>query len=301
MKKWLVVLFGMFMSVCAFAYDDNNTVYIGFETGSYKYEEPHMEQTMSLKGRKVCASFEWVGRKILEWTGLSDSSDNSFATFEARYMTGDTDYKGYLQRLEVVGGEMHINYIPFQMNNVPDYYVEGRITVGQSYNFMDVGEIWPYVGFGYRRLSNDTSKIDSATGYKRVSQYWYIPIGFRLMKESHSGFKISFIGEFDWFIYGEQASRLGPFLPPELETNYIYNNQRRGWGARFGAKVEVPMSKHFGIFVEPYFRMWKIQNSGGASTEVHQVGNELYWWYNRYIVEPFNVTKELGIKAGFYF
>ncbi|MBO7605100.1 MAG: hypothetical protein J6S61_01355 [Elusimicrobiaceae bacterium] len=292
------------MSVSGFAYDENNNVYIGFETGSYKYEEPHMEYPISFKGHKVGASFEWVGRRILEVTGLKDSGDNSFATFEARYMTGDVKYKGYLQEIEMIGGAIHTNYTPIQMNDVPDYYIEGRVTLGQTYNFKDVCEIWPYIGFGYRRLSNKTEKVDAENGYKRVSQYWYIPIGFRLVKGSDGGFKISFISEFDWLIHGEQASQIGNVVEqmfPEVETNYVYNYQRRGWGARFSVKLEAPVTKHAGIFVEPYFRMWKIQNSSWGEGDVHTYEGYYEYWYNIPFKEPFNVTKELGIRAGIYF
>ena len=171
MKKWLVLLLVLFMSVSGFAYNENNSIYIGFETGTYKYEEPHMEHSMSIKGHKVGASLEWIGKKILETSGLKDSGDNSFATFELRYITGDLNYKGYLQHMEEDPTHTYpyiITYVPFQMNNVPDWYIEGRITLGQTYNFMDIGEFWPYIGFGYRRLENNNEKVDPELGYKMI-------------------------------------------------------------------------------------------------------------------------------------
>ncbi len=308
MKKLCAVFLLVFLSLGVFAYDDNNSIYVGFETESYKYEEPHMDHTMSLKGRKIGASLEWIGKRFLESAGLMDEGDRTFATFEARFMTGDTQYNGYLQSIgpDPSGVQPYIvTYTPFQVNNVPDWYLEGRITLGQTYNFMDVGEIWPYIGFGYRRLVNNMEKEDPNAGYKRTSQYYYIPIGFRLKRDFDSGFKISLISEFDLLIHGEQTSHLGDIIAqmyPGVETNNVYNYQRRGWGARFSLKVEVPVSARTGLFVEPYFRMWKIQNSGLGESDVIYMGGGVYmYWYNMPFIEPFNVTKELGIKAGFYF
>ncbi|MBO4707421.1 MAG: hypothetical protein J5594_02540 [Elusimicrobiaceae bacterium] len=302
MKKLFVLVLMLFVSVGVFADTKNNSLYIGVEAGSYKYEEPHMDYPISDKGDKIGVSLEWVGRSILEASGLVDSEDNSFATFEARYVTGKTDYKGYVAYFNPEGGIDHAD--PVEVKGVEDWYLEGRITVGQVYNFMDIGEFWPYIGFGYRRLVNNTEKNDSEAGYKRISQYFYVPIGFRLGRNFDSGFKIYLIGEFDWLIHGEQASHIGDLISqmyPGVETNYVYNYQRKGWGARVSVKAEVPITQQTGIFVEPYFRMWKIQNSGLGEGDVNTYDDHYEYWYNIPFIEPFNVTKEVGIKAGFYF
>lgn len=308
MKRFSLFFTMLLLSLSSFAYNDNNSIYIGFETESYSYKEPHMDHSMSLKGHKVGASIEWIGKRFLESAGLMDEGDRTFATFEARFMTGDTQYNGYLQSIgpDPSGVQPYIvTYTPFQVNNVPDWYLEGRVTLGRAYDFMDIGEIWPYIGFGYRRLVNNMEKVDPDSGYKRISQYYYIPIGFSLRRDFDSGFKISLTSEFDWLIHGEQASHLGDIIAqmyPGVETNYVYNNQRKGWGARFSLKVDVPVSQRTGIFVEPYFRMWKIQNSGlGESDAIHLSGGGYMYWYNMPFIEPFNVTRELGIKAGIYF
>ena len=280
MKKLSVFLLLCFVSLSVFAYSENNKVYFGIEGGTYSYREPHMDLPISLKGNKIGASIEWVGRHILESNGWSDSQDKSFATFELRYMTGKVDYNGYLW-----SGEPH------KSKGEEDWYIESRMTLGQTYQFMDVGEIWPYFGFGFRYLVNNGEKVDPSA-YKRISKYCYIPIGFRLIKDSESGIKLALITEFDWLIFGEQKSRLF------TDGSYVTNDQKKGWGARISLKAEFPTTKKVGIFVEPYFRMWKIQNSDWYYVYVW----DGYGWQEiPFGREPFNVTKEFGIKAGIYF
>ena len=168
----------------------------------------------------------------------------------------------------------------------------------------DVVDFCPYLGFGYRYLVNDGSKVDEAA-YKRVSQYYYMPIGTKISKSFSSGFSITLTGEFDWLIAGEQSSRIGDLIYQmsggEVETDYVHNYQRKGWGARFGLKVDIPITKKIGLFVEPYYRMWKIQNSGWGESDTTHSGSTYWYWYDLPFTEPFNTTRERGIRAGIYF
>lgn len=288
MKKLFLFVLMMSVSLGVFAYNENNKVYLGIESGTYKYREPHLDYPISDKGDKLGVSVEWVGRHILAASGLSDESDKSFATFELRYITGKVDYTGFL-----MDGTPHVT------KGEKDWYIEGRITLGEVYDLGGNFEIWPYLGFGYRYLVNDGSKVDPAA-YKRISKYMYVPIGAKLSKSFSNGVSFTLTGEFDWFLSGEQASALGHLIP-EIESRYIYNSQNRGVGCRFGLKAEVPLSKKLGFFVEPYYRFWKIQNSELGTSDVHVSGNTQWWYYNIPLYEPFNTTREAGIRAGIYF
>jgi len=279
MKKLSVFLFLCFVSLSVFAYNENNKVYFGIEGGTYSYREPHMEYPIHLStNKKIGASIEWTSRNILSLSSFDDEDDKSFTNFELRYITGKTDYDGFL-----------MDGTPHYTKGEKDWYWEGRITLGRTYALGDdFLELWPYLGFGYRYLVNDGSKVDS-TSYKRISKYVYIPIGTKIKKTLSNNITLTFTGEFDWFITGKQTSK--------LEGIDIVNDQKKGWGARFGIKAEAPLSKKIGVFVEPYYRIWKIQNSNTFSV-YEWTGSG---WIEHKFLEPFNTTKEAGIKAGFYF
>ena len=288
MKKLLLFTFILFLSVVSFASEYNNRTYLGIEGGYYSYREPHMEYPIRIHtDDKIGVSLEFISRGVFAMVGFNEEDDKSFAAIDLRYVTGKTDYDGYLW-----------NGDPHYAKGEKDWYGEGRITFGEVWDLGGVVEFWPYLGFGYRYLVNDGSKVDSSS-YKRVSQYYYMPIGTKIYK-SFGGFAISLTGEFDWLLYGEQASKLGNIIP-ELESDYLYNSQTKGFGARFGVKVEIPLTQKVGLFIEPYYRMWKIQNSRLATSEVTQSGNTYHWWYGIPIIEPFNTTRERGIRAGIYF
>jgi len=275
MKKLFLLIAVLCISVSAFA-SEANRIYLAFEGGNYSYREPHMDTPIHIYGHKIGASLEWVGRSILSATGLKEADDNSFATFELRYMNGKTNYDGFLSTTPPTTHET---------TGEIDWYAEGRITFGQTYDIGHQFELWPYMGFGYRYLVNDGTNVDDAS-YKRVSQYWYVPIGVKLGKKFNDKFSLTLAGEFDWLMVGQQSSDIST-------EGYVDNCQPEGWGVRFGLKAEIQMSESIGFFLEPYYRMWKIQNS----TNEYLLGPG----YIIAVWEPFNVTKEAGIRAGFYF
>ena len=276
MKKLFFAVLVLFVSLSAFA-SDTNKLYFGIEGGTYSYREPHMDTPIHDYGNKIGASFEWVGRSILSQSGLMEEEDNSFATFELRYLNGKVDYDGFLSTTPPT---------PYKTSGEIDWYIEGRITFGETYDLGRQFELWPYLGFGYRYLVNDGTNV-SSSAYKRVSQYWYIPVGAKVSKTLNNGLVLTLTGEFDWLMVGKQSS--------DLSTDgYVDNCQPEGWGIRFGIKAEAPVSKKIGVFVEPYYLMWKIQNS--TNEYLLAPGPSIISLH-----EPFNITKEAGIRAGIYF
>lgn len=286
MKKLFLAVSMLCISLSAFAYNDANRIYLGVEGGTYVYREPHMEYPIKISGNKIGASLEWVGRSILAQSGLKEDDDNSFATFEFRYITGKTDYDGFL-----------MDGTPAKSSGEQDYYWEARLTFGGTYDLGGQFELWPYLGLGYRYLVNDGTNVDPEHSYRRVSKYVYMPIGAKFSKTFQSGIILTLSGEFDWFLAGEQESKLLTIL-----DGNIYNQQQEGWGLRFGLKAEVPVTQKIGVFVEPYYRMWKIQTSQMGESETYFDPSDGHYYYIPVNgVEPFNITKEAGIRAGIYF
>ena len=289
MKKLFLAVLMLSVAASAFA-SEANRIYLGIEAGDYSYREPHMQYPIHDYGTKIGASLEWVGRSILAQSGLVEEGDNSFATFEFRYITGKVDYDGYL-----------MSGTPYKVDGEDDYYFEGRLTFGATYDIGNKFELWPYLGFGYRYLVNDGTNVSDAA-YRRISKYWYIPVGAKIRKEVTEKFSLTLTGEFDWFQGGEQASDLIPAAAALGLDSYVYNYQSEGWGIRFGLKAETAVNQNFGIFLEPYYRMWKIQNSNSGVTEsLPNSGMSGAPGIPVGGIEPFNITREAGIRAGFYF
>lgn len=289
MKKLFLLVSMLCISLSAFAYNDANRIYLGIEGGTYSYREPHMDGPIHISGNKIGATFEWVGKSILAQSGLVEEDDNSFATFDFRYITGKTDYDGWLQ--DSYG---HI-VSSHSASGEQDYYWEARLTFGASYDLGGQFELWPYLGLGYRYLVNDGTNVDPEYSYRRISKYVYMPIGVKLSKTFQSGVILTLSGEFDWLLAGEQESDLTKLTGDDRW--YMYNQQKEGWGLRFGLKAEVPVTQKIGVFVEPYYRMWKIQNSDLGESATYPG----YYYYELGGIEPFNITKEAGIRAGIYF
>lgn len=289
MKKWMAVLSVVFLTSPLFALQDGNgKLEIAYETEGYVYREPHMDYPIKISGRKQGASLTYTRNNLLSAVGMGE--DGSFGTLELRYLTGDVDYNGFLW-----------DGTPATSNNEHDYYYEGRLFVGKHMAMGEYFTLSPYFGLGYRYLCNHAEK--SAGGYKRESTYFYMPIGAGLTFHPGDGWSATLSGEFDWMINGNQRSQMsdvGNFDPPYQDWHYkdVTNDQEKGFGLRAGFKVEKDFGG-FGLFAEPFYRFWKIQNSevepllATNGSETAYTGSGL--------VEPFNITREYGVKIGVTF
>lgn len=280
MKKIIFLCFALFLAVSAFAQEKKNTFYLAFEKGYYSYREPHMRYPISIKGDKMGASFEWLRSDVIPENVKQIWS--SFSAFELRFMSGTPTYDGWLY------DPMTEIATPVSSTDKEDYYLEARILFGKKYFLSENISSGLYLGVGYRMLYNNS---DMEGAYKRISQYAYVPLGLKLSTDIGT-WKLSLNGEFDWFLFGEQRSGL-------LENDgYVVNKQNQGYGLRGSLRIEKNLTTNFGLFVEPYYRMWKIQNSDETIVSGYDP-IEGYWAVS--CVEPFNVTKEAGIKVGITF
>lgn len=254
MRRLWVVLGLILISLPGLALQGRQSkVEIAYEGEGYSYREPHMDLPISLKGQHHGASIKYTQ------TGIGGAS-YSFGEVEGRFLTGKTDYDGYL-----------MNGTPSTADDITNWYIELRGLYGLQ--FGNTVRFAPYLGVAYRFLSNNMD--EDAYGYRRESTYYYMPIGFYLSTGAENGFSVTLNGEFDWLIYGNQYSGIGYGLN---------HTQDKGIGLRGGIKVEQNFGA-IGLFIEPFYRFWKIQNSDVVSG----------------YIEPFNISREYGTKIGLTF
>ncbi len=282
MKKSLFVLFAVLLSVPAFASEEAKRHWfeVSYENADYTYREPHMANTMSLKGRLQGVNAKYTYQGVL--SDVLKDADSSFLTLDFRYMGGSVDYDGYMQS---GAGDAY----PISHSDIGDYYLEGRLLLGQVFEATDSLSFWPYFGLGYRFLKDHLDKFEG--GYQRESTYIYMPLGLDVKYEFAPTWTIGLGGEFDWLIKGRQMSRMSDVHPLYDDTS---NRQTQGYGLRFSARLQKDF-EYFGIFAEPFWRYWHIQNSDEEPLTVLGLPTGMG------LVEPFNTTKEYGLKVGLVF
>ena len=236
---------------------------IGPEVYSFKYEEPDIEEEGIFYGVR----FGYTVHDMVPASPKEPPSERGmmFRT-EGRVAFGQVDYDGAL-----MGGT------PYKINNIDDFSFEGRFLLGAD---MLHGEILStiYSGIGYRYLNDDLSFDPS--GYERVSNYFYVPVGYQLDSCRKAGWSLGFGAEFDVFITGTQRSYLSdvdPILPD------IDNDQNSGYGYRASLRLK-NKSKDAIFMVEPFFRFWDIDKSDLAygllyepANETTEIGIQLFW------------------------
>jgi hypothetical protein len=228
---------------------------IGGQLFDYKYEEPTV---MNTKGTKMGVFVDLTSRTGNSW----------YWTLGGRYARGDVTYTG--------SGTKKDN---------PDSLWELRFIWGRDL------KVWkhalsPYAGVGYRTLYNDLRGVSStgAVGYRRDSQYFYVPLGLTYRIPLGPIYRLSFNGEYDYFIEGRQKSYL--MTDTGLWFDDPVNKQRKGHGTKFNIWFE-KSNWAYGAFVNH----WDIGQSqinyylGGAS----------------YVYEPANNTKEVGFQFKYQF
>jgi len=153
-----------------------------------------------------------------------------------------------------------------------------------SSNILNVFNIdFPKVllGVGYRELNDDARGVSSlgGLGYRRTSQYKYIPI---VLENSIATAQKKIVAriEYDYFISGEQKSFLSD---TQIRSHDISNLQSKGYGLRGSLSFQ-----HNDWTIEPFVEYWSI----GDSDKVYK----LVWPYIYSYMEPKNKTKEVGLK-----
>lgn len=238
--------------------ETEDKIEIGLQTYWYKYEEEvDGDFFMSNTGQKYGLSL----------TGTKNVGKNVYVIADLRYATGDVKYKS-------ASGT----------GDVSDYMYEGRLLIGIER--VNDGVLWSsFLGLGYRYLYNDLRDLGSG-GYRRESQYIYVPIGITHRFRVNRNSRISTTFEYDYFVQGEQKSYLSD-VGPAYAAVYgdPVNDQDDGYGIRFNTNYEEG-SWSVGVFLN----YWKIEDS-----KINDYG--IY----PSLFEPKNDTKEAGVQIKYRF
>ena len=234
---------------------------LGVNAAYYKYEEPGIPVTEKGYNAGIDLAYTVIPK------------DDWFVRGDASFAYGRNDYTG--------SGTKDDN---------PYYYAELRGTFGKDYE-MEGYSLSPFAGIGFRYSRDDLQGLTStgAAGYRRESQYLYIPLGVTHRTGLKARARLSTTLEFDFFLQGRQKSYLSDVSPslPELT-----NEQNTGYGFRGSIYYEKGNWS-----IGPWFHYWHIDQSEMAAATVLVSGTPVTTFY----VEPKNTTTEFGIRLGYRF
>lgn len=230
---------------------------LGVEVSSYRYEEV-------VNGAFFMAN---EGNKVgIQGAFSQELGDAWFWGADARQAHGNVDYTS------ASSGSKGSN---------PDVITEVRITGGRDH-LVGTQVLAPYFGLGYRQLYNDLRGYSTigAAGYRRLSEYIYVPLGvthrLRLSPQS----RLSTSAEYDLLLEGRQQSFLSDV---NATSNDPVNMQRQGYGLKLLLNYETP---HWAV--GGFLHYWRIADSDLALRTLSGVPTGL-------VMEPENTTREIGV------
>ena len=178
---------------------------------------------------------------------------------------------------------------PLTMTGIPNYMLEIRGLLGYDFVRKTI-TITPYLGIGFRWL-NDNPQEKYFGGYKRISNYLYIPIGLEVITNLGNGWSLGAAGEYDLLLRGEQRSCLSDIDPG---FNNIENDQTKGYGVRGSISIAKKYEK-IGFLIEPYVKYWSISDS--YANPITNYGVPIGY----VVFEPKNNSTEMGCKLAVTF
>jgi hypothetical protein len=271
--------------------------------GSYTYIEPGALR-ISMHATKVGG--EYTGALLL------NKRQRWFAQADVRGTIGNVTYAGWCLPWLITPNGASPNGYALDLGDASacgetgdrDWYVEARALIGRDF----IGQKWgwsPYTGLGVRHLSNGAT----GTAGFRTDNYLYPPFGVTAHTKVASHSALSFNLEYDRLIRGWQKTRNsklgGGDIPPTMTApGFTINGitdisfaQHGGWALRASAKYQVTQRWS----VQPYYVHWSVSASPvNYQTATFTVSNvTAHERLGAY--EPFNATKEFGVKLGFHF
>ena len=229
---------------------------LGGQVAYYDYREPNVAE---LDGYRLGG--------VVAWTAVDRVA---FAKLDLRASYGSLNYRG-----------------SGTMSGVPDLILETRVLVG--FDVIDQGaSLSPYAGWGYRYLYDDLRGYTStnAKGYRRYSNYYYLPIGITMRFAAGGGWVVAPTLEADVFMYGKQNTKMSDF---NSSLDDVSNRQDTGRGHRVSLMFE---KEHWAFGAWNHY--WHIDDSqcvpplvvNGACQGAH---------------EPPNSTREYGLELRYRF
>lgn len=178
---------------------------------------------------------------------------------------------------------------PVNLSNVCDYMFEIRELIGIQLLINSDLVISTFSGLGYRNLNDELGQA-SYLGYKRESNYLYLPLIIQTCVNINNKALINNEFEYDFFLLGIQNSYLSDFNP---NYNDVTNIQNQGFGLTNNISFSVPLNNLI-LSTELFFRYWHIEKSylSYLKNNGENVG---------YVWEPENNTIEIGIGIGLFF
>jgi hypothetical protein len=228
---------------------------IGLSVSAYQYREPGI---MSLTGAKIGLDLHLT--KVLR--------NDQFIRGDLRYAFGTVDYNS--SDTGSASGE-------------PDMYFEIRGLFGKDW-IVKEAVLSAYAGLGYRYLFNDGRGVTNTGygGYRRESNYIYLPVGIIHRRELTGQARLRSTLEYDQLLSGTQISTLSD-VPGYSDAT---NSQSSG----YGLKLSIMYQKSIWA-VGPYLNYWNI----AESDVVPEIKNGVPTGYG--LVEPKNNTIEIGLMA----
>ena len=247
----------------------------GIESYKYHYGEsrPNQSNVMQYNG----VMFGVGGAYELTYKGV-------FLRPEARAAYGFTTYTNYRNS-------------KYPKASAPNLTFEPRLLMGGNISLSNNFKFSPYVGLGYRYKADDGSDLVSEQNgklHKRLSQYWYVPVGSRMTYDFTDRWFVKLMAEYDWFISGRQFS----YFTDGTYPSPIVNKQNDGWGAKGELLVGHRFDK-VSVAFGPYMNYWKIGKSQIVQSSF--LSPDYPRPLTGPVCEPRNVTKEIGVKLNFYF
>jgi len=231
---------------------------IGPQISSFEYEEPDvMEEDGVFYG--VTASATRFGR-------ASESRD-TLLRVEGSIAAGQVDYDGAL-----------MNGTPYKIDGNDDVLANARVLWGCVWHD-EACSNHVFAGLGYRYLGDDSSH--DPAGYKRHSNYFYLPIGYERGCKLSEGWYLGLGAEFDLLLYGLQRSELlgGGYEP-------VRNDQDFGSGYGLRGTLEIRhQGKTLDMSLAPFIQYWWVDDS--------DLDHGYY--------EPENNSTQIGLDVIFYF
>ncbi len=235
---------------------------VGGQLAHYHYEEPNFAQFNGNRGGLVGA-YTLPAR----WNRV-------FFRVDGRASYGLLTYQGSGTR-----------------NNVPDSIFETRVVAGLDFFPGSRVSLSPYLGLGYRYLYNDLRGYTQSggqmfAGYRRYSNYLYLPLGLTTRIGIEDGWVLVPTVEADVFLQGRQVTK---FSDTGLGYIDVTNRQDKGVGHR----VSLMFEKNRWTF-GAWTHYWHIKDSDIQFAGVVQ-------GVSRFGSEPENYTRESGIEFRYRF
>jgi len=231
---------------------------IGPEIYSYRYREPGV---MKYQGVLVGAALNYTYRGWVPDSPNEPLLKNRYPLrSEFRFASGQADYDGGLS-----------DGTPYDISNVDFDVFETRLMLGLDQ--LDKSYVASlYTGIGYRYSTDDTSF--DPYGYKRESNYIYVPVVYQLDSKFKNNWAWGGKLEVDILARGLQKSHLSDVGSIDVE-----NKQRNGYGIRSSLRFQNQTESGL-LTIEPFIRYWNINDS------------DVKYGF----IEPHNNTTEFGLQ-----